>query len=443
MADFCQSPEIATIHNLRQMSDEEMVRQTACLANSLSMQQASALAVVIPVRFGDFGQPALQRILHLLQHGQLADRVILVLNGASADDYRRALSGAAFCDGKVEILWAESPHLHTLNCLMETRMGKGIGGGKGAACWLAAGYAATCPGLQVLAFQDADVESYSPAMTARLCKPLLDRSNGMDFAKGYYARTGDRLYGRVTRQFLYPFLQAAQTLFPESGYIRLLRALRYLLSGEVALSAELLREMPFHTGWSLELGMLWSIHRANLAPRSCQVEIADDYRHRHHPVESADLRKQSLRRMATGLAVSLFRLLEQEGHSVTSWHHNAFLAKFEHFAEKLHLAYRMDAKHNDLDWDEEAESAARRTFLESVRAAMTSPYEAGAADTTLPAWKSVLQAVPEAEDLLRAATAKPNRRAATPSARVSQAPQDEHEGLLNLFHQTTARGLEL
>ena len=408
MADFCQSPEVVTLHNLIQVSDAEMERNTTRIIESLPDMQAGSLAVAIPVRLGDFGQPAMRRILHLLQMGDLVNRVVLVLNGASAEDHLRIVSNSTLNPGRFDILWAESPNIAELSRLMQARLGKKIGSGKGSACWLAAGYAAVCPDIRVLAFQDADVESYTTAMIARLCRPLLDPRNGMDFAKAYYARVGDRMYGRVTRQFLFPFLEAAQKVFPESRFMRLLRSLRYPLSGEVALSAHLLREMPFHTGWSLELGMLWSICLHNWTVRSCQVEVADDYRHRHHPVDCADTGRQSLSKMAAGLAVSLFSMLEHEGYPLTRWHHNAFLTSFEQCAQTLHRAYRLDATHNDLGWDDGLESSAQSTFLNSVKCAMTSAHEVSAADAVMPAWKWVLEEVPEAEALLRAATKVPH-----------------------------------
>lgn len=404
MADFCQNPDLVTIHNLRRMTDAEMELKATCQLHRFSRREGGSVAVAVPLHLRDFGQPSMRRILHLLQQGQLVNRVILVLNGASADDCARVLSGFAVDADRFRILWAESPEIVELDRLMKARLGMGTGAGKGTACWLAAGYATLDREIAVLAFHDADVENYTTAMTARLVEPLLNRDNSMDIAKAFYARVGDRMYGRVTRQFLTPFVDAALKLFPQSAYMRLLRSLRYPLSGEVALSSDMLRQMPFYTGWSLELGMLWSIHRHQWTSRFCQVEIADDYRHRHHPVSCDDSRKQSLEKMATALANTLFRILEQEGNPVTTWHRNAFLRHFERSGFDYLCAYRIDATHNDLEWDENREYSAQTAFLNRVKAAMTTTGDAFTSDILLPPWERVLAEVPEAESLLRRAT---------------------------------------
>ena len=80
--------------------------------------------------------------------------------------------------------------------------------GKGRTCWLGAGYLLAHGDCDIVAFHDCDIRNYSREMLARLCAPLAHPELDFEFAKGYYARVNGQLFGRVTRLFVTPLVQA-------------------------------------------------------------------------------------------------------------------------------------------------------------------------------------------------------------------------------------------
>src|SRR5512138_637910 len=105
------------------------------------------------------------------------------------------------------------------------------------------GYLLAQGNVEYIALHDADVLDYDRAMLARLLYPVCDPILNFDFCKGYYARFTDRLNGRVARLFVGPLLGSLHALLGTNPYIEFLASFRYPLSGEIALSAGLLRQI--------------------------------------------------------------------------------------------------------------------------------------------------------------------------------------------------------
>ena len=60
----------------------------------------------------------------------------------------------------------------------------------------------------MIAIHDCDIRTYDRELLARLCFPTAHPNLNYEFAKGYYGRVAERLYGRVTRLFVTPLLRA-------------------------------------------------------------------------------------------------------------------------------------------------------------------------------------------------------------------------------------------
>ena len=68
---------------------------------------------------------------------------------------------------------------------------------------------------------------------------------------------------------------------PEIPYLRFLDDFRYALAGEFAMTADLARVIRIPSHWGLEVGVLAEVYR-NVAPlRVCQVDLTDNYEHKH------------------------------------------------------------------------------------------------------------------------------------------------------------------
>jgi glucosyl-3-phosphoglycerate synthase len=102
--------------------------------------------------------------------------------------------------------------------------------------------------------------------------------------------------GRVNQLLARP---ALELFYPE------LAGVRQPLAGEVAARRELLEQLPFATGYGVELGMLIDVWRTVGLQGMAQVDL-DEHRHRHQPLAA-------LRSMALTVLVTISRRLVQEG----------------------------------------------------------------------------------------------------------------------------------
>jgi glucosyl-3-phosphoglycerate synthase len=121
--------------------------------------------------------------------------------------------------------------------------------GKGDAMWRALGVLTG----DVICFLDADSEHFGPHYACGLLGPLLC-DPGLSFVKGFYRRpfrVGDVTMpdqgGRVTELTARPLLNL---FYPD------LAAVRQPLAGEIAARRELLEQLPFVTGYGVDIALL-------------------------------------------------------------------------------------------------------------------------------------------------------------------------------------------
>jgi glucosyl-3-phosphoglycerate synthase len=170
-------------------------------------------------------------------------------------------------------------------------------GGKGEALWKSLGAA---PNNTITVWLDSDVSNFDATWVVKLVRPLLEGQALM--TKGSYRRpltTDDGAPneegGRVTELLARPLINA---LWPSLAH------LRQPLAGECASFTSLLRELPFLSGYSVELGVL-----VEFARRYGGDSIADvDLGIRRHRNRSLD----ELGRMSFEILHGAIRLLEVE-----------------------------------------------------------------------------------------------------------------------------------
>ncbi len=401
MADFWQSPDLVTIHNLHCSAGSSAVERL------LDCTRESPVGTVIPVHYRDVHGQAMTTIIRELGQSGISANTVIVLNGANAAQAEEVAATIEQGDRHIRLLWAESRYVEHILDHVERCHGVKVVGGKGAACWLGLGYLLQCTNVRAVAFQDADVENFSAEMPARLLLPLVFPESGIAVSKAYYSRTGDRMYGRLTRQFLTPFVHAMRSFFPGSGFASLLTQLRYPLSGEIGMSRDFALNCRVPCGWSLEINTLWDVQRMGMMASLCQVDIADQYFHKHHPVVSEDPCRQTLQAMASEIGTDLLALLAKEGNILSQWHQKAFLEKFARFAAIFHRAYACDARCNGIPWFEEDEIGSIREFTKSAAEAVNQYRRNPAQRPTLPSWKSIAHSMPTAAELLYGACHSP------------------------------------
>lgn len=149
-------------------------------------------------------------------------------------------------------------------------VGERPGRGKGNVLW--ASVVAT--EADIIVWCDADLTSFSPDWIVRLVLPLLLEPD-VAIVKADYARPTDAGGGgRTTELMARPLLSL---YFPD------LAALAQPLGGEMAVRRAVVEQIPFVTGWGVEVGLLVDIARSAGIGSVAQVDLGVR-RHRHRPL---------------------------------------------------------------------------------------------------------------------------------------------------------------
>jgi glucosyl-3-phosphoglycerate synthase len=266
--------------------------------------------------------------------------------------------------------------------------------GKGLAAWLAYGYVIADGRSDVIALHDCDIVTYSRELLGRLIYPVVSTQLDFEFCKGYYGRITDRMHGRVTRLFLTPLIRALMRLTGPLPILLYLDSFRYPLAGEFSMMTNLARLNRIPGDWGLEIGVLAEIYRNCSPKRVCQVELCDNYEHKHQELSPED-KTRGLHRMAIDIAKSLFVTLESEGVVFSSGFFNSLRAGYKRIAQNMIVRYEGDAMINGLKYDRHLEGSSVDLFTEVIReagdAVRTDPIGA----PLIPNWNRVFAAIPD------------------------------------------------
>ena len=360
MADFHQNGNIATLHNLRTKSLEEMTYELETFA------QSRKISLILPCLYSELEGPAMPNILSELSSVPYLHRIIIGLDRADEAQFRHAKQFFSALPQNHIVIWNDSPRMLELEArLNEIRLAPEEPG-KGKNVWTCLGYLIACADSSVMVIHDCDILTYSREMLARLVYPVANPNFPYQVAKGFYPRIGEgKLNGRVTRLLVSPLLIALKRVIGDRDYLDYLRSFRYPLSGEFAMRTGILPDLRIPSDWGLEIGILSEAWR-NLAPHSvCQVEIADAYDHKHQDLSQEDA-TTGLSRMSTDICKAIFRKLAADGTVFTSHVFRTLKATYYRCALDVLDAYYNDAKMNGLAIDRHREEQAIELFAENL-----------------------------------------------------------------------------
>jgi glucosyl-3-phosphoglycerate synthase len=418
MADFHQSGPITTLHRLR--SD----RLSSLEADLLKLSRHTGIGLVLPALFSEFERPAMRRIVAELREVAYLSRIVVAVGGATRAQMVEARQFFEDFQAPVTVLWIDDPRIEEFLRHLEHQGLPAGQDGKGRACWLAFGYLLAEGACSVFALHDCDIVDYDREILASLCYPVAHPSLPFDFCKAFYARvTGRRLQGRVTRLFVSPLLRALRELAPESGLLTFLESFRYPLAGECSMSAALARQLQVPGDWGLEIGSLAEVYRRSSLRRVCQVEVAENYDHKHQPL-CADDPSRGLRRMTIDIAGALLRAAAAEDVVVAEEGLWNLAARYQRLASDMVHRYAADAAVNGLFYDRHEEESMVRIFSRSLHEAGLQFLRDRCGAAPLPSWDRVEAAVPGALESIRECGA-PRRECGRVSA---GAPAEELAG---------------
>jgi glucosyl-3-phosphoglycerate synthase len=396
MADFYQTGVIATLHRLGEGDLASLEQQL----EYFSRQQP--IAVVLPALYSEFEKPAMDTILAELCQVNYVQQFVVTLAQANADQFDEVVQRMAILPGDVRVVWQDGPRLqHLYRTLEHNRLQIGPDG-KGRQTWMAYGYVLANRKASVIATHDCDIVNYQREILARLCYPVVHPDIGFEFSKGFYARLSHQMHGRVTRLLMTPLIRALQSIVGFLPFLLYLDSFRYPLAGEFAMQADLARVNRVPSDWGLEVGVLAEVYRNCSTRRICQVDIADNYEHKHQHLSQGDPTK-GLMKMAMDISKSLFRILAAEGVKFDTGMMQTLLVRYLRMAENNISKFHADAMINGLLFDRHEEEIAVETFSQALKLATDEFFADPLGAPPIPNWMRVSAALPGFLDDLREA----------------------------------------
>jgi glucosyl-3-phosphoglycerate synthase len=394
MSDFFQNGVITTLHHLGHQPLETLE------ARLQEHAEVNPLCLVLPCLITELDGPALPRIVQQLAQVRYLDEIVIALGRADRGQFERARHFFAPLGSRGRIIWIEGQRVQEMIRLLSAN-DLGIGPpGKGRATWLSIGYVLARERCQAIALHDCDILTYDRELLARLCFPLMDPTMGYEYSKGYYSRMTDRLHGRVTRLFVTPLVRALMRILGDVPFLGYVDSFRYPLAGEFAMHVNLARSVRIPGDWGLEVGMLAEVYRNASLRRICQVDIAENYDHKHQAL-SADDASAGLNRMSRDITRSFLRTLSMEGTQFGPGFYTTLKVAYLRTAQDAVRSYNDDALINGLAFDRHSESQAVEVFSQALDAARDDFEADPLAFIGLPNWNRVTAAIPNFLDQYR------------------------------------------
>lgn len=397
MSDFYQNGIVTTLHNLRSQAPEKLEKELEQFSKKRS------LGLVLPSLYSELLNPALKNIIQELAQVKYLNKIIIGLDQATKHEYRDALNFFSKLPQNHVVLWNDGPRLKAIHNKLAKLNLAPTELGKGRNVWYCFGYVLADNSIQSVALHDCDIVTYKKDLLAKLIYPVANPDFNYQFCKGYYSRvSADKINGRVCRLLVTPLIRALKRIFPENDYLEYLNSYRYALSGEFSLRTDVLNDLRIPSDWGLEIGILSEVNRNYANNRLCQVDIADQYDHKHQDL-SADDTSRGLSKMSIDISKSIYRKLATNGLIFSTETFRSLKATYFRIALDFIETYHNDAKMNGLNFDIHSEEKAVELFAENILNAglhfLDNPMET----PFIPSWTRVSSAVPEIkEEFLKA-----------------------------------------
>lgn len=389
MADFHQNGIISTLHDLSNRSVESLE------AELMQFRSASPMALVLPSLFSELEGPALEHIVDELCQVPYLDDIIIGLDRADKSQFEYAKKYFSRLPQRHHILWNSGPRLTALDEELKEHGLSPAELGKGRNVWFCFGYFLAATEAQMVGLHDCDILTYNRGMLARLMYPVANPTFPYVFSKGYYSRqTEEKLNGRVVRLLVGPLLAALQKVCEPNDYIIYLNSFRYALAGEFAMGRQVVKNIRIPSDWGLEVGVLSEIWRNHSTQTICQVEVADNYDHKHQTV-SHDNPEKGLSKMSIDITKSLFRKLATDGQIFSRGTFRTIKATYFRIALDRIETYHNDAVMNGLSLDRHEEETTVELFAQNIMQAGDSFLETPHETPFMANWNRINSAVPD------------------------------------------------
>ncbi|MGQ9509860.1 MAG: glycosyl transferase [Thermodesulfobacteriota bacterium] len=388
MSDFFQPGVITTLHRLKKGNLERMEMELEFYSRH------NPVSLVLPSLYSELKEKALKTIVSEIQKVKFINQVIVTLGKAEEKEFEYAKEFFSILPQETVVIWNDGPRVQSLYNILDRNDISAGEDGKGRSTWMAFGYILACEKSKVIMLHDCDILNYDREFLARLCYPVVNPNLGYEFCKGFYARVTNKMHGRVTRLFFTPLIRSLEKLLGHLPFLVYLDSFRYPLAGEFSMIVDLARINRIPWDWGLEVGVLAEVFRNCSLRRICQVDLADNYDHKHQELSSDDPSK-GLLRMATDIAKNLFRNLASEGIDLSDSLLRTLRATYLKTAQEAITKYHDDAAINGLDFDRHEEGVAVETFTKGIELASKAFVEDPLRIPLIPNWSRVTSAIPD------------------------------------------------
>ncbi|PCK08242.1 MAG: glycosyl transferase [Alteromonadaceae bacterium] len=408
MADFHQNGIVATLHNLSERPVEELEKEL------VGFSKIRPMALILPSLFSELEGEALPNIVEHLTQVPYLSRIVIGLDRADKEQYQHALKFFNKLPQKHRILWNDGPRLSAIDAELSELGLAPKEHGKGRNVWYCMGYILACGDVESVALHDCDILTYERSLLARLIYPVANPRFNYEFCKGFYARVADgKINGRVSRLLVTPLIRALTKIMGHKPYLDYMDSFRYPLAGEFSFRRDVLNDIHIPSDWGLEIGVLSEMHRNYASNRSCQVDIAHTYDHKHQQL-SLDDQQCGLSKMSIDITKALFRKLATQGEIFTTESFRSLKATYFRVAMDFIEAYHNDAMINGLTHDIHSEEKAVEMFARNIMTAGQSFLDNPMETPFIPSWNRVVSAKPDILERLKAAVEEDYRTLGEP-----------------------------
>ncbi|NPA16889.1 MAG: glycosyl transferase [Aquificae bacterium] len=401
MADFFQNGVITTLQKLGSRSLEELEYELELFAQRRNM------VLLLPSLYSEFEGPAMPKIVEELKKIRYLYKIVLSLDRASEEEFKKVKKIMSEIPTQVDVIWHDGPRMQELYSLLRDAGFNVNIPGKGRSVWMSLGYILSDIKAYAIALHDCDIVNYSRELPARLFYPVVSPALDFEFAKGYYARVTNKLYGRVTRLFYTPLIRALMKILGYKQFLVYLDSFRYALSGEFAFIRSLARGIRISPTWGLEVSMLSEVYNNTSFNRVCQVEVMETYEHKHQKLKKGST-SEGLVKMAADIAKTLFRVLAHDGFVFSDSFFRTLITTYLQEARYAIEKYNALSLINGLEYDRHGEIEAIEAFVQALKLAEEDFREDPIGVPLMSAWVRVRAAIPDISEKLIAAVQADN-----------------------------------
>ena len=403
MGEFSQNGVVANLHDFSTRTTDQIEKDLEKFSKTRPME------LVLPCLYSELEGDALPKIVNEISKTKYLNHIIIGLDKANKLQAKKAWKFFKKLKVPFSILWNDGPKLKKVDKELKKIDLAPKQMGKGRNVWYCIGMAIARDEARSVALHDCDIKTYDRRLLAKLFYPVENPLFNYEFCKGYYPRIADnRMHGRVARLLVNPLLTAMEKTIGKSDYIDFMKSFKYPLAGEFSFRRNILPELRISSDWGIEIAILSEMQRNYSSNNICQVELADNYDHKHQILSIKDSSK-GLSKMSIDIIKTLVRKLATQGYSFSKETFRSIKATYYRSALDLIDIYRSDAQMNGLKFDSHNEEKTVELFALNIMKAGELFFESPMDTPFIPTWHRVKSAIPDFLDRFKESVTADNK----------------------------------